>query len=320
MADEITLQQYLAREELQLAVWGGKECLRLELLMDYSGPFKHPGAPDVLGVAAIRWSVLSDECGNGISLRTQDDLHFVQAILVAFLYAKIVALDLKNRTELFQRVQNAVKVCLASDDWSSLAFAPWYLDGPGFQQMVWPWEIAEWSEVEARRSGALVQIAGTAKSMMMMKTYVATLLTGPRTSYAPHGWWLRFHQPDPELAGVLLPATPLIAITNFSNEAQGDSRSLVPALVRRINLYYESPERIPFAADAMAVRAAMQTVLRPGEGDIVDYRRQDDAARRQDQRTAEAQAASASSPIDWIAVEKRLADGLGSIFDWFRRK
>ena len=61
----------------------------------------------------------------------------------------------------------------------------------------------------------------------------------------------------------------------------------------------------------MAIRAAVRTLLQPEKGDISDYRRQDDAVYRQDQQMAQAvrSTGSPSSPIDWEAIEKRIADG-----------
>ena len=61
----------------------------------------------------------------------------------------------------------------------------------------------------------------------------------------------------------------------------------------------------------MAIRAAARTLLQPEKGDISDYRRQDDAVYRQDQQMAQAvrSTGSPSSPIDWEAIEKRIADG-----------
>ena len=108
MATEITIQQYLTKEALGLAAWGGKDCLRLEVLMDYSEPFRRPGAAAVSGSAAIRWSVLFTEFGNGLHASNGDATRVTQAILIAFLYAKVLALDSMNRAELFRRVQDAI--------------------------------------------------------------------------------------------------------------------------------------------------------------------------------------------------------------------
>jgi hypothetical protein len=44
----------MTRQDLEIAAWGGKELLRLELLMDYTEPAV-ADSPDVLGVAAVRW-------------------------------------------------------------------------------------------------------------------------------------------------------------------------------------------------------------------------------------------------------------------------
>ena len=309
MAKDITIQQYLAREDLQLATWTERECLRLELLMDYSDA-AFAKTPDVRGVAAVRWSILADQFGNGLS--RPNGVSFTQAILIGFLYAKILTLDLQNRAELFRQVQEAVAACEISDIWSSLTFKPWYIDGRtiagSFQNIVWPWKFVAWSEVEARHRNAQVKVSRTTKSAI--KNYTATLLMGPVTDGAPQGWWLRLQQPGPEFARVLLPASVLIAITNFLNEAEGDDRDVLSTLLRRINLYYESPDRIPFGAEAMAVRAAIRSVMNPEAGTIADYRCQDDAIRRQvEVRVQRMTKAAPSATPSWF----------DSAANWFRR-
>jgi hypothetical protein len=108
------IQQFLAREELQLAAWGGKECLQLEVSMDYSQPYKYPDASDIFGIAGTRWSVLSNFGDAQFKL--------VSGILVALLYSKLLTIDLANRAELFSRVDEGVRACLASEEWSSPVF------------------------------------------------------------------------------------------------------------------------------------------------------------------------------------------------------
>lgn len=194
-----TLDAAFAFEDSQLALWGGKEMLRLEVLMDYSEPMFADSA-SVLGLAAVRWSILSDEFRNEISVRE------FKIILVASLYAKILTLD-QLRAELFGRVGNALQACFASGDLSSLTFAPWHLRGRtiagSFQNLVWPWKMATWSDVEARRHKASVKVGWT--TMNVMKTHTATLLKGPAAPFAPAGSWLRYRL-DQELTLVLVPA------------------------------------------------------------------------------------------------------------------
>jgi hypothetical protein len=278
MAQEVSLLQYLAAENVQLASWGETEVLRLEMAMDYSLPFLCPGTNGAVGSAAIRWSTLSNEFGNGLSA-TASGTRAAQAVLIALLYSKILVIQPVNRCTLFVEVQNAVNRCEETGDWSCLSFEPCYLSGTtvagSFQQVVWPWEIAAWSEIEARRPQAVVDVGGTKKCMS--KTYTATLLRGPVTDCAPQGWWLRLGIPDLELMRALLPAAPLIAITEFMNEPNDEAQQFLSTLLSRINWYYLAPDNVGFGREAMAVRAAFRTIASPGEGDIGYYRREDDA-------------------------------------------
>lgn len=281
MTHTISLQQHLAGDELSLKVWGGRECLRLESLMDYSKPFRNRDASArVLGTAAVRWSVLSDDLGNGLRASNPDALRIAKMSLVALLYAKTLALDLQNRTDLFNMVQRAVDETLLSDDWAPIEFPEWRIVG---RENVWPWKLASWTDLEAGRAAADVRLLHFI-TKNMMKTYSATLLTGPSALFAPQGWWLRLKIPDAELIRVLLPSATLIAISSLDSEPVGDSPSILSALLRRVNKYYESPERVPFGSDAMALRAAIESIRSPENGDVGDYRRQDDEVRLQDDR------------------------------------
>src|SRR5688572_11387495 len=108
----MTLQAAFDFEDAQLAAWGGTEVLRLELLMDYSEAMLAK-SPDIQGVAAVRWSVLSDKLTDEMKIRE------LKIMLVAFLYARVLTLD-QQRTELFERVDHSVRKCLTSKDFSSL--------------------------------------------------------------------------------------------------------------------------------------------------------------------------------------------------------
>jgi hypothetical protein len=242
-----------------------------------------------------------------------------KAILVGHLYARLLTILMEDRGELFRRVGESLGACFASGDVRPFTFKPWHLKLRGlfvgsFQQIIWPWRITAWSEVESRRSDALVRSEGTTNTM---KTHTATLFGGPVTTHSPGGLFLQYRF-EPELGRVLMPAAGLIAISNILQEAP-DARGLMLSLLSCINRYYVSPDQISLGSDAMAVDAALRTVLSGGKDDIADYRRRDDEVLRQAQRTAEALQAG-TSPIDWTGVEKRLADGLGSALNWFRRK
>jgi hypothetical protein len=172
MPRQPTLADAFAFEDSQLAAWGGEELLRCELLMDYSQAMLAEST-DVEAVAAVRWTVLSDKFQNETSVNE------FKIILAASLYAKILTLD-QSRKELFRRLGDALRKVIASKDLSSMRFDPWVLQGRtvagSFQNLVWPWQIAEWDEVEARRPSAFVEMDGVRKNLL--KEHVATLLKG----------------------------------------------------------------------------------------------------------------------------------------------
>lgn len=297
--------------------WGGEECLRLQILMDYSDPIARDEGAEAFGTAAVRWSVLSDEFGNG--LHAASALHVGQAILITLLYAEMLtfaprgeAWDTEhtdNRLELFRRIQEAIGVCVKSDDWTELLLKAWNTPD-GFP--MWPWHIREWNEVEARRPHAF---ADWAPEQTLLKTYTATLWTGPATPLTPQGWTLTFQEPRDRNLSACLPAVPLVAMAAFMAGAKGDNRSMLPSLLRRVNLYYGSAGQTRRGMEAMAVRAALQTILNSRGPDISDYRRQDDTVWEAYQPILSAvvpdlsgPAGGSDSPLD--RLERHLADWL----------
>lgn len=222
---ETTLAEAYALEDLKLTSWGGKEMLRLELLMDYSEAFS-AASLDVHPVAAVRWEILSDRFKNETSIRE------FKIILAAHLYAKALAVD-QLRADLFDDVGNAVRACQKPGDLSSLTFAPMFVTGRttdgAFQNIVWPWELASWNEVEHRRSRSFVQI-GVEKTSLL-RTHSATLLMGPTEPNAPGGSWLRYRA-DATLTKIFVPAAALIAITDAWH-AIPEGHGLMLALLTR---------------------------------------------------------------------------------------
>lgn len=290
--------------------------LRVDLLMDYSEAMLAK-SPEIQGVAAVRWSVLSDDLSNATAVRE------MKIILVASLYAKALTLFApahmrgEPRNDLFHHVGDAVRKCFASKDLSSFAFAPLYLHGRtiggSFQNIVWPWKLASWGDVEARRPQAFVKVGFSNKNMV--RAHSASLLRGPAAPYAPAGTWLRY-RPDAEVTLILVPAAALIAISTVYHEASEGQRFLL-LLLQYINQYYETPDRIVRGTDALAVNAALSVILDPSKGDIAYYRRRDEEVHRQNQPVS---GTGQSPSIDWTAVERSLANGIGRLANWFRGK
>lgn len=246
-----------AHEDAQLATWGGRDLLRLQLLLDYSKAML-ADSQNVEAVAAVRWSVLSTELQNETSVRE------FQIILAASLYAKALTLD-QSRKELFRRVQEALTKCFRSGDLGSFAFDPWYIEGRAlwkkFRNLVWPWRIEPWSDVEARRGNSTVTVGFTGKQIL--KLHEATLLLGPEAPHAPGGAWLRYRLPDADASIVLVPAAALVTITSVHAEIP-EGRGLLLGLLHHINNFYGTPDRVTRGTDAIAVNAALGAVMQSG--------------------------------------------------------
>ena len=291
---ETALAEAYALEDLKLASWGGKEMLKLELLMDYSEAFS-ADSPDVHPVAAVRWEILSDSFKNETSVRE------FKIILAAHLYAKALAVD-QLRAELFDHVGNAIRACLKSGDISSLTFPPMFVTGRTtdgvFQNIVWPWKLASWDEVERRRPRSFVQLA---EKTSLLRRHTATLLSGPTEPSAPGGSWLRYRA-DTILTKIFVPAAALIAITDVWR-AIPEGHGLMLSLLKNINDYHESPDQITIS-DVMAMNAALEVVLSTGGRSIAEFRNRDRAAnealRRHDQQMRNANKVVFQAALNWL--------------------
>lgn len=294
---EATLANAYAVEDANLAAWGGKEMLRLQLLMDYSEAFA-ADSPEVRPVAGVRWAVLSDKFQNETSVRE------FKIILAAFLYAKALACD-QHPAQLFQLVGNALRKCLASGDMSAakpfsaseLIFAPMFVTEGPFTNIVWPWKIASWSDVEERLPGAFVQEGATTIATSTLLS--ATLLMGPVEPNAPGGLWLRLRGVD-RLTKIFVPASALIAISHVWDHVP-EGRGMTWSLLKHINDYHETPDHIT-VSEVFAMNAAIEVLASGGKRNVGEFRRRDGGV------------------VDWTPLEKGLANALGSVFSWFRRK
>lgn len=315
------LQAAFAYEDQSLAVWGGTDALRLELLMDYwsRGGIVHPASPGCQRCAGPLWT-------NPLTMRP-----YIRSKSFSPYPSMQKALT-SGAVELFEPLAKALRACLGERDplqSQSLAFEPLYLKGPGSSQnIIWPWKTASWADVEARRQLAFVQLDGRS-SENMMKTHTATLMRGPAAQYAPAGTWLRY-RPEQELNRVLMPAAALIAISSVW-EQMAEGRDLLLWLLVYTNQYFQAPDRIPLASDAMAVAAALEAVMahgsrtsddfREANRTVAEFRRRDDAIRHQHGQKAQATATQVPmGSVNWDPVEERLAHWFESAFKWLRRR
>jgi len=237
--------------------FAGYDCLRLEILMDYSEPIREWGRPDSFGSAAIRWIRIDDDL-----LSTSERYNFFRTILVALHYAKILSAHNETRSELFTRTEVAVEKCMLSEGKTSVDFTPWDLhirDPVGIAGdstiSIWPWKIVEPETIDAMRSFAAVGYP---------KTYVETLKVGSKSRLAPSGFWSYLDMP---IGGerLLAPASVLLAIKTLSLELVEQDRQSLAILLWHVNRYYGSPDRISLASEAKAVTAAMETILSAGK-------------------------------------------------------
>lgn len=270
---EAMLAKAYTIEDQNIAAWGGKEWLRLELLMDYSEAYSGE-SQDVYPVAAVRWTVLNTKLANETSIRE------FKIILAACLYAKALALN-QFRAELFRQVGEALQQCLASGDPSAakplaasdLTFAPMFIKAGPFTNIVWPWEMESWSQLEERRPGLVIQ-EGTS-SINLLKVLSATLLSGPTEPRAPSGMWLRFRT-DATLTKVFVPAAALIAMSHVWHEVP-EGHGMLWSLLNSINQYHEKPSRIT-SSEVFAMHAAMEVLASGGKRSVAEFRGRDGLA------------------------------------------
>lgn len=237
----------------------GYDCLRLEILMDYSEAIRKRSL-DSFGSAAIRWTRIDEDL-----LSTSERYNTFRKILVALHYAKILSAHDETRTELFNRTDEAVEHCMLSEGKTSIDFKPWYLnirdrvDIVGdFTTPIWPWKVVDSETVEAMQPFAAVGYPST---------YVETLKVGSKSRLAPAGFWSYLDMP---MGGerVLAPASVLLAITNLSWELDDQDRQGLAILLWQVNRYYRSPDQISLTSEAKAVAAAMQAILSAGRASI----------------------------------------------------
>jgi hypothetical protein len=317
--DQAAPDRLAADEDRRLAAWGGQEVLHLELLMDYSDPWSTNSSSS--GVCSVRWSAQDHEYMDPR----------LKVFLSASLYARILTVGYADL--IFNTVATAIRASLEDKDAYRLTFEPLYLTVPGSQNVIWPWKIAAWSEVETRRPLEAAPIGS------LLRAHTATLFEGPVDIYAPGGFYLRY-RPDLALNRVLMPAAALIVISAVWAEVQDDGRALLLWLLAYINQYFQAPNRVsPTPSDALAVRAATEVVTALfGRGEditisdyeeanrqIADFRRRDDDAMQEfrkdsamQQQYASPKAITAQAPADWL--EDRLTHLFESGLSWFRRR
>jgi hypothetical protein len=251
----LTVGDYLNAEPQLMAEWGGREVMRLELLMDYSGAFFHPGrAP----VAAIRWTVFSD----AVEAKQLDGWRAISSLLP---YGKVLGLAIEHRRELQRRVGEALNVRSDSGYVEPLAFAPWTMEHlDGRRCVLWPCDADTWANLEARRPNSKMYADGT--MIDFLKTYSATLFEGPACDRAPDGYWLRLEPIDSELSSILLPVAALLAITDATAQATTENiPPLIGAALRHLNALYHDLENVPIGSEGQALAAAFGLVAQWSE-------------------------------------------------------
>ncbi len=231
----------------------GNDAMRLEIMMDYSGPIRRMGT---LGVAAVRWSILALDL-------PPDFTDLFRAALVTLLYAEALVIHAETRASLLARVDAAVGRWMRSRPTSGptvtpLAFDDWSLGVAGMAMPLWPWHL-----MEPKHFQDALQFSSPAVGWP--KTYTATLKMGQPTKFAPDGLW-SFTDMPPGQERVCVPSAPLIAAYALGLETltagQPDAVGCLCLLLHHVNRYYESQGRFPLASYPVALRQGMAALER----------------------------------------------------------
>ena len=149
----------------------GTDLIRLEIMMDYSGPIRRN---EDTGTAAVGWSTLAPDL-------PEELLSTFRAALIALLYAEALVIQDVTRAELLSNVDSAVHQFLqSSENPVRLQFNDWNVKTGGMLFPIWPWVIVDTDAFDQR-------ILSTKPAMGCPRTYTATLKRGLRTSSAPGG-------------------------------------------------------------------------------------------------------------------------------------
>lgn len=225
----------------------GTDLIRLEIMMDYSGPIR---GSEAKGTAAVRWSTLAPDL-------PEELLSTFRAALIALLYAEALVIQDVTRAELLSHVDGAVHRFLQpSEDPARLHFNDWNVKTGGMLFPIWPWVIVDTDAFDQR-------ILSTKPAMACPRTYTATLKKGLRTSSAPEGLWSFTEMPlGQELACV--PSAPLIAAYSFGAANDRLNVGGLCVLLHYVNRYYQGLGRFPLASYARAVAHGMAALRKMG--------------------------------------------------------
>lgn len=204
------------------------DAMRLDILMDYSIGLES-------GIAAMRWT---DPIGVGRP---------IQAHLIALLYGRILCIHDETREELFHRVNELAIQNVRSEGAAGFEFTPWVLHvgHGGGDHMLWPWLIVPPEQITKP------------------KIYSAILKHGEPNSKAPLGHWIHLNMAI-GFEKVLTPSSALIAIADFSQGCDQETRYLLALLLWQMNAYWGSPDRVSIGSEAVAYSIA-ESAIRSGQ-------------------------------------------------------
>ena len=195
------------------------DVLRAEIIMDFN-PLTGRGA------ALTRWTpIVADD----VSLRP---------LLIALLYARILAVHKESRTHLFSTIGALSKQNVRDEGATGFTFPDWTLSLGFPPQHIWPWDLSR-----------------DITSFAEPKVYVATLQSiRPDRAKGYFGIHLKMTS---GLEWVLAPAAVLIAIhSHFQSRDQGGCYELA-LLLWQINEFYGTPEQVRLGQEEDALAAAL---------------------------------------------------------------
>ncbi|HEY0719879.1 MAG TPA: hypothetical protein VGE50_01370 [Gammaproteobacteria bacterium] len=200
------------------------DVIRLDILMQYYPKLGR-------GMAALQWT---DPLGGG---------PLIQAHLVALLYGHILYIHRETREELFFRVGDLARHTVRNKGATGFEFAPWLLhEGVGgTTHTLWPWLIVPPEQITNPR------------------IYSAILKLGEPTGKTPTGRWLQLDMAAGQ-ERVYAPSSVLIAIAGLSENGDRTTRYLLARLLWQMNVYWGTPNQVPFFSEALAYAAAVSAI------------------------------------------------------------
>jgi len=198
------------------------DVMRLDIFMDFQ--------PSIgKGSAAVEW----------VPMRYYDPN--LRVFLVCLLYARIISVHAETRSYLFGIIDELSKENVRNGGRTGFPFEDWSIDiGMGAPpQFIWPWDLHE-----------------SPSTLKIPDVYQATLQASIDSSKSGlFGINLNMALGRER---ILAPASPLIAISSFSQSTDQEGVYELAVFLWQINKYYRSPNKITVGTDHLALASAVR--------------------------------------------------------------